>query len=83
MTVSGFNSHSARGDWGVVPVRTSNVAEYGAKVMLEDHDWAVPPTILMGEDWESVYEVTWLGVNPFSANWTAAARRVFIHDHDG
>ena len=62
MTVSGFKSHSAAGTFAVLPVATSSVAEYGAKVILEDHACDDPATMLFGDAIESVNAVYWMGV---------------------
>src|SRR5215472_11209432 len=52
--VSGFRSHSSAGTFGVLPVRTSSVAEYAGNVMVPDHGCDGPATMLFGEFSDSV-----------------------------
>ena len=72
MMVSGLRSHCAAGRFVVVPVMTSNVRVYGAKLRLVVHVSGGEATMLVGLACESVYVVTWLGVNPLNTNCVCA-----------
>src|SRR5882672_7603281 len=54
MVVSGFRSHSAAGTLAVVPVMTSSVAVYGAKLIDADHAIGDEATMVFGADCDKV-----------------------------
>jgi len=57
----------------LVPDITNRVTLYLGSVTVEFQAWVAEGTMLIGVAADSVYELTWLGVKPFSASAAVTA----------